>query len=154
MESISCQRPWPAATWECPFHSFSSANWPILACSVLMSGPPSRFSAAVANTSAARCNNSVFHCVIWFGWTSNRSASCTSVYSPFTAANATLALNAAEWLRRGRLMLSAPFISGAIIAAKCRAVTYTPVQIPGATSDIGLETRTEGTRQRIVPSLA
>jgi hypothetical protein len=31
-------------------------------------------------------------------------------------------------------MLSAPFISGVIIAAKSRAVTYTPVQIPGATS--------------------
>jgi len=36
-------------------------------------------------------------------------------------------------------MLSAPFISGVIIAAKSRAVTYTPVQISGATSDIGHE---------------
>jgi len=75
-------------------------------------------SAAVANTSAARCNNSLFHCVIWFGCTSNRSASCTSVWSPFTAANATFALNAAEWLRRGRFIFSAPFISGIMIAAK------------------------------------
>jgi hypothetical protein len=49
-------------------------------------------------------------------------------------ANATFALNAAEWLRRGRLILSAPLISGVIIAAECRAVTYTPVQIPGVTS--------------------
>jgi hypothetical protein len=31
-------------------------------------------------------------------------------------------------------MLSAPLISGVIIAAKSRAVTYTPVQISGATS--------------------
>jgi len=92
-------------------------------------------SAAVANTSAARCNNSIFHCVIWFGCTSNRSASCTSVWSPFTAANATFALNAAEWLRRGRFIFSAPFISGIMIAAKSRAVTYNHVQISGATSD-------------------
>src|SRR5437867_2666192 len=56
-----------------------------------------RFSAALANTSAARCNNSAFRCVIWFGWTSNHSASCTRVWSLFTAASATLALNAAEW---------------------------------------------------------
>lgn len=56
------------------------------------------------------------------------------VVTLLTAASATLALNAAEWLRRGRLMLSAPFISGVTIAAKSRAVTYTPVQISGATS--------------------
>ena len=27
-------RPWPTSTWECPFHSFSSVNCPILACKV------------------------------------------------------------------------------------------------------------------------
>jgi len=43
-------------------------------------------------------------------------------------------LNAAEWFRRGRFMLSAPFVSGAIIAAKSRAVTYPTVQFRGATS--------------------
>jgi putative restriction endonuclease len=34
-------------------------------------------------------------------------------------------------------MLSAPFVSGVIIAAKSRAVTYPPVQISGATSAFG-----------------
>jgi len=33
-------------------------------------------------------------------------------------------------------MLSAPFTSGVIIAAKSRAVTYTPVQISGAASQV------------------
>src|ERR1022692_1919433 len=47
------------------------------------------------------------HCVDWFGWTSYRSANCTSVWSPLTAAGAILALKAAEWLRRSRLMRSA-----------------------------------------------
>src|SRR5260370_9726141 len=96
--------------------SFSSANCPILACSVLRSGPCSRFSAAVANTSAARCNNSVFHCVIWFGLTSNRSASFTSVWSPFTAANATFALNAAEWLRRRPATFFPPLLPAPLLS--------------------------------------
>src|SRR5260370_5339529 len=102
--------------------SFSSANCPILACSVLRSRPCSRFSAAVANTSAARCSNSVFHLVIWFGLTSNRSASFTSVWSPFTAANATFALNAAEWLRRGPLILFSPFFNGSVLAPQKQAL--------------------------------
>ena len=51
---------------------------------------------------------SSFLCVIWFGWTSNRSASAASVWSPLAAASATFALKAAEWLRRRRFLLSAP----------------------------------------------
>ena len=48
----------------------------------------------------------VFHCVIWFGCTSNWLANSESVRSPRTAARATFALNSAEWLRRGRLLIS------------------------------------------------
>ena len=55
---------------------------------------------------AARSSNWVFHCVIWFGCTSNWLASSESVRSPRTAARATFALNSAEWLRRGRLLIS------------------------------------------------
>ena len=58
------------------------------------------------NNCAARSSNRVFHCVIWFGCTSNWLASSESVRSPRTAARATFALNSAEWLRRGRLLIS------------------------------------------------
>ena len=44
--------------------------------------------------------------MIWFGCTSNWLASSESVRSPRTAARATFALNSAEWLRRGRLLIS------------------------------------------------
>jgi|GEM_PF-4111936 len=81
--------------------SLSKANWPLLACSNLMSGPCSRLSAALANTSAARRKRSAFHYVIWFGCTSKRAPSCANVWSPLTAAIATFALNTAVCLRRG-----------------------------------------------------
>src|SRR5437763_7930701 len=110
-----------------------------------MSGPASRFSAAVAKTSAARCKSSAFHCVIWLGWTSNRSANCTSVCSPLMAASATFALKAAEWLRRGRLILSAP--SGH--PAHCRRdSTYLTVQNSGAPSTIHIDTKKLGRIER------
>jgi len=38
--------------------------------------------------------------VIWFGWTSNCCLSSASVFSPFTATNATFALKARLWFRR------------------------------------------------------
>ena len=44
------------------------------------------------NNCAARSSNWVFHCVIWFGCTSNWLASSESVRSPRTAARATFAL--------------------------------------------------------------
>ena len=44
--------------------------------------------------------------MIWFGCTSNWLASSESVRSPRTAARATFAFNSAEWLRRGRLLIS------------------------------------------------
>src|ERR1035437_3958222 len=49
-----------------------------------------------------------FQAVIWFGWTSYCCASSASVFSPLMAANATLALNAGEWVRRVRLVMVAP----------------------------------------------
>ena len=49
--------------------------------------PPSPFRAAPSRSCA-------FQVVIWFGCTSNCCASSASVFSPFTAANATFALKA------------------------------------------------------------
>jgi hypothetical protein len=46
-------------------------------------------------------------------------------------------------------MLSAPLISGVIIAAKSRAVTYTPVQISGATS-YHTERNHQGVENRLI----
>src|SRR3546814_5767567 len=43
-----------------------------------------------------------------FGCTSYCCANSASVFSPFTAANATLALNAGLWFRRGRLLILPP----------------------------------------------
>src|SRR5680860_926697 len=112
--------------------SFSKANWPLLACSNLMSGPCSRLSAALANTSPARRKSSAFHCVIWFECTSKRAANCASVWSPLMAAIATFALNTAVWLRRGRLMLFAP---RAISRPSWQSSTYPAVRFCGATSN-------------------
>src|SRR3954471_6348794 len=49
-----------------------------------------------------------FHEVIWFGCTSNCSASCAMVRSPLMAASATFALKDAVWFRRGRLVMVTP----------------------------------------------
>src|SRR3954469_2247590 len=85
------------------------ASWPIFACRSLTLGPSvPRFSAAVANTSPAFSSSCAFHCVICCGWTSKRSASCASVWSPLTAASATFAFKVDEWLRRGRFIAPAP----------------------------------------------
>jgi len=46
------------------------------------------------NTPAAPSSNWLRHVVIWFGCTSNCCANSASVFSPFTAANATFALKA------------------------------------------------------------
>ena len=73
----------------------SSACCPIFACRSLRSGPAACFSATVAKTPEALSSNCVFHCVIWFGWTSNFSANAAKVSSPLRAAIATLALKAA-----------------------------------------------------------
>lgn len=54
--------------------------------------------------------------------------------SPRTAASATLALNAAECVRRGLLLIFAPIFSGEFLAIRSSLQTYRPVQISGATS--------------------
>src|SRR4029077_10767684 len=89
--------------------SFSSVSSPILACSdftsiagvagVPLPGPK------ISEALASSCD---FHAVIWLGWTSKCSASWAMVRSPLTAARATFALKAAEWFRRGRLLIVSP----------------------------------------------
>ena len=86
--------------------SFPSASSPILACSVFMSTGFSVAPVPAPNASAARSSSWVFYCVIWFGCTSNWLASSASVRSSRIAASATFALKSAEWLRRGRLLIS------------------------------------------------
>src|SRR6202022_2582133 len=89
--------------------SFSRVSSPILACSDFTSTagvagvppPGPKISEALASS----CD---FHAVIWLGWTSKCSASWAMVRSPLTAARATFALKAAEWFRRGRLLMVSP----------------------------------------------
>src|SRR5260370_33074107 len=89
--------------------SFSSVSSPILACSDFTSTagvagvppPGPKISEALASS----CD---FHVVIWLGCTSKCSASWAMVRSPLTAARATFALKAAEWFRRGRLLMVSP----------------------------------------------
>src|SRR4030088_1469369 len=90
--------------------SFSSVSSPIFACSdftstagcAVLSPPPG------PKTSAAPPSSCAFHDVIWFGCTSNCSASWASVRSPLTAARATFALKAGVWFRRARLVMVTP----------------------------------------------
>jgi hypothetical protein len=63
-----------------------------------------RFSAGDRNTPIAPPSNCVSHCVIWLPCTSYFSANSASVLSPFIAAKATFALNAAVWFRLGLLI--------------------------------------------------
>src|SRR5262249_10236609 len=86
--------------------SFSSVSSPILACSAFTSTAGACVVPVPApNISAAPPSSCAFHVVTWFGWTSNCSAISAIVRSPLIAAIATLALNAAEWFRLGRLLI-------------------------------------------------
>src|SRR5690606_36847060 len=80
--------------------SFSSASWPILACS----GARSTGSGAepAPKTSAARSSSWRFHSLICVGCSSNSLQSSAMVLSSRSAASATLALNAALCERRVR----------------------------------------------------
>src|ERR1700751_3083161 len=99
----------PALVSACSKKSFSSVSSPILACSDFTSTtgvagvppPGPKISEALASS----CD---FQVVIWLGWTSKCSASWAMVRSPLTAARATFALKAAEWFRRGRLLMDSP----------------------------------------------
>src|SRR5271165_2868710 len=90
--------------------SFSSVNSPIFAWSAFKStvGPMEPALASDPNTPAAPCKSCAFHCVIWLTCTSNCCANSTSVFSPLTAAKATLALKAGLWFRRTRFAIVAP----------------------------------------------
>jgi hypothetical protein len=52
-----------------------------------------------------------------------------SVFSPFNAAKATFALNAAVWFRRGRLLIRSPLF-GHLRPKTTRTSTYQTVQFP------------------------
>src|SRR5882724_1405735 len=89
--------------------SFSSVNCPILACNALRSTGGASGATAPPNTPAARSINCRRHSVTWLGCTSCLCAISAIVLPSARASIATLALNAAEWLRRGLLLiLSAP----------------------------------------------
>src|SRR3954469_15254036 len=90
--------------------SLTSVSSPILACRVFTStgGVPVPALGSGPNTPAAPSSNCAFHWVIWLGWTSNCWANSARVFSPFTAARATLALKAGEWFRRGLLLMVSP----------------------------------------------
>src|SRR4051812_14508585 len=64
---------------------------------------------------------------------SNCCASSASVFSPLTAANATFALNAGVWFRRGRLVIASP-VRHAYWPLSGRNSTYPAVQISRASS--------------------
>jgi hypothetical protein len=89
--------PGPSRLWSAPGKkSISSVCWPIFAYSSFRLGPSSfgglteeKFLAVPSST----CN---LHSVVWFGCTSNRSASRASVTSPLDEVTATVALKAAE----------------------------------------------------------
>src|SRR4029453_13337384 len=70
--------------------------------------------------------------VILLGGTSNCSASCANVRSPLTAANATFALKAGVWFRRGRLFIVSPVSQATAGPPPGRNSPCRPVQISGA----------------------
>ncbi len=87
------------------------------------------------NTPAARSSNCRLHSVTWFGCTSCLCAISAMVLPSPKASIATLALNAAEWLRRGRLLMScAPVIPRSILALRSNSSTLRRVQFCAATS--------------------
>ncbi len=81
-----------------------------LPCNVLISTADSTVlsAAAVPKTPAAPSSNCARQAVIWPGWTPYCCASSATVFSPFTAASATLALKPDEWFRRVRFVIVSP----------------------------------------------
>src|SRR5262252_3421652 len=115
--------------------SFSKVNSPILECSAFTSTTGSAaLPAPGPKTSAAPLSSCAFQSVIWLGCTSNCSASCASVRSPFMAAMATFALKAGVWFRRGRLFMVSPDSQAPPCPQSGRNSTYRPVQNSGTTS--------------------
>ena len=77
----------------------------------------------------------VFQMVLSLGCKSRCCAISASVVSPRTTASATSALNAAECVRRGRLLIFAPVFTGEVLASKNSFHTNRNIQISGASSD-------------------
>ena len=90
------------------------------------------------NTSAPLASNWFFQSVIWSGCMSCCCASSASVLSPQPAASATLALNAAECVRRGLLLIFAPVLTGDVLAFRSSVHPHRAVQFHGASSDRSL----------------
>ena len=106
---------------------------PHLARSVFTSvgGSPVSNALSELNTPAATSSNWLRHVLICFGCTSNCCVNSASVFSPFTAANATLALKTGLWFRRDRLLFSAP-VSQPSSLPSGRKSTYLTVPVsPG-----------------------
>ena len=126
--------------------SFSSVSSPLFACSVFTSRAGVASTGATApNTPDALSRSCERHCVIWFGRTSNCSASSASVFAPRMAANATQSsvnrsagsisdpphtLNAGLWFRRGRLVMGLSSLS-AIMPMSRGQSTYCSPQARG-----------------------
>ncbi len=115
--------------------SRSSVNSPILACSVFTSiagGLESGF-VSVPKTPAAPSRSCDLQVVIWFGWTSNCSASSASVFSLLIAAKATFALKAGLWFRRGLFVMLSP-VHGSLRRVQAEFPLIQVVQISRASS--------------------
>src|ERR1700682_5693106 len=84
------------------------------------------------------------------GWTSNSCASSDSVFSPLTAASATLALKAGVWFRRARLLIDSPDSRAHLARRQAEtplialfrfpepALSYTSVLLSGVGAFVGL----------------
>src|ERR671913_280965 len=127
----------PALPSACSKKSLARVSSPILACSVFTStGVFADATFSDPNTPAAPSRSWAFHWVIWLGCTSNCWASSARVFSPFTAARATLALKAGEWFRRGLLLIVSP-VRQPFWPRSGRNSTYPAVQISRASSASG-----------------
>src|SRR5450631_4118774 len=116
--------------------SRSSVNSPILACSVFTSIAGALESGFVSapKTPAAPSRSCDLQVVIWFGWTSNCSASSASVFSPLIAAKATFALKAGLWFRRGLFVMLSP-VHGSLCRVQAEFPLIQVVQISRASSE-------------------
>src|SRR5215210_4365335 len=124
----------PALASACSKKSLARVSSPILACNVFTStGGVADVAFSAPNTSAAPSRSWAFHWVIWLGWTSNCCANSARVFSPFTAARATLALKAGEWFRRDLLLIVSP-VRQPFWPLSGRNSTYPAVQILRASS--------------------
>ena len=81
---------------------FASVSSPIFACNTVTSTAGSAGACSEPNTSAALSSSFARHWLIRLEWTSNCCAKSASVFSPFTAANATFGLTQTKGGTKGR----------------------------------------------------